>query len=68
MENPKSVSGVDVPGMLHSNSQESADNVSCLLWVDLVLGFRFRVNIFLQDFWNCLLLLLFGIFYAVSFC
>ena len=49
MENPKSVSGGDVPSMLHSNSQESAFNVSCPLWVDF--------NIFLQvhDFWNCLL-------------
>ena len=74
MENPKSLSEGDVPSMLHSNSQESAYNVSCLLWVlDLGLGLRFRVrlgfrvNIFLQDFWNRLLLLLFAIFYAVSF-
>lgn len=45
MENPKSVSGGDVPSMLHSNSQESAYNVSCLLWVlDVGLGLMFRVR------------------------
>ena len=70
MENPKSVSGGDVPSMLHSNSQESVYNVSCLLWVlDVGLGlmFRVRVNILLQDFWNRLFLHLFALFYAVSF-
>ena len=46
MENPKSLSEGDVPSMLHSNSQESAYNVSCLLWVlDLGLGLRFRVRL-----------------------
>ena len=47
MENPKSVSGGDVPSMLHSNSQESAYNVSCLLCrvLDVGLGLMFRVRL-----------------------